>query len=395
MQIFFRLGKHTNIAYAELVTYLKSQGYAFEVVSYSQDIVIVEFSQPVEYQTLIDALGSTVKVGEVIGPVHTVDEVRAEVMSYLENLEGKKVFGFSLLTQKFSIKDLNARGIEIKKELGSARFVTSKEKELSSVIVKNEKLLKKGGEFILFDQSGETLVGVTKAVQDFKAYEARDVRRPRADDVSGMIPVKLAQTMINLLGVSDEELETMIVADPFCGSGTILQEFLVKGFKNVIGSDVSEKAIDDSSANLEWLSENYTLNVDNVALFNIDAKELGQHVDELDGMVTEPYLGPPLRGGETKEVLKKNARELEDLYMRVFKTFGRIMKKGSRIVIVVPAFKYKDEVIYLDIFNKLESYGFKLKNDYKTIVGREFRYPLMYYRPDAKILREILVFEKR
>lgn len=398
MKLFFRLGMNANLAYAEIIAFLKQQNIQHTLVQVTPEVAIFEITQTLstqdEYEAIINKLGGTVKIGEVVDVISEKDTeaLATLVHNQLESIEGKKVFGFSLVGTSKMHKELYAFGLELKKKLGSARFVTSKEKELSSVIVKNEKLLRKGAEFILIPQQERDsfFVGVTKAVQDFKGYEKRDFGRPRFDDVSGMLPPKVAQMMIHLAGTTSNNTRLL---DPFCGSGTLLQEMLLLGYQEVIGADISQKAIDDTQANLEWLEKEYAVSVDNVELYNIDAKELAQHIDPVDAIITEPYLGPALKGRETKEQLMHTKRELEELYMRVFKTYAKILKKKGRVVTVVPAFKYKNDIIYLDILNKLQSHGFVLQTGYKNVVDRHLRYPLTYSRPDSKLIREIFVLE--
>lgn len=402
MKLFFRLGKNANLAYAELLGYFATHHIEFSIEMSTPDYALMnihneEIITTEWFQSTLNALGGTIKIGVIVGtiPYKNTIELKSLVLSRIEKNEGKKVFGFSLIgitPQQMGLQDVKNLGMDIKKELGSARFVTSQEKELSSVIVKNEKLLTKGGEFILapYMDKKSLLVVQTRAVQDFKGYEKRDFKRPRFDDVSGMLPPKVAQMMINIAKIPSKDT---LVMDPFCGSGTLLQELLLQGYTKVAGSDISEKAIDDTQANLEWLSQEYGISLDDVSLYNIDAKELAQHVKDVGAIITEPYLGPALKGHEKKEVLVRTARKLEDLYMRVFKTYAKILKKNARVVTVVPAFRFKNEIIYLDIFNKLQSYGFVLQTGYKNLVDKNLRYPLTYYRPDAKVIREIMVFE--
>ena len=82
----------------------------------------------------------------------------------------------------------------------------------------------------------------TEAVQPFEQFSARDFGRPGRDDLSGMLPPKLAIIMINL---AQTPLNSILL-DPFCGSGTILSEAVLLGYTNLIGTDISEKAIADS-----------------------------------------------------------------------------------------------------------------------------------------------------
>ena len=101
------------------------------------------------------------------------------------------------------------------------------------------------------------------AVQPFEEFGARDYARPSRDDLSGMLPPKLAKIMINLA----QAKENSLILDTFCGSGTILQEALIMGYLNLIGFDSSPKAIKDSQANLEWLADKYDLNITKVELY--------------------------------------------------------------------------------------------------------------------------------
>ncbi len=49
------------------------------------------------------------------------------------------------------------------------------------------------------------------------------------------------------------------ILDPFCGSGTILQEAMLLGFKNIYGSDKDKRAIANSKENINWLKKEYKL----------------------------------------------------------------------------------------------------------------------------------------
>ena len=91
-------------------------------------------------------------------------------------------------------------------------------------------------------------VFVTKAIQPIESLGERDFGRPYRDAKSGMLPPKLAMMMINLAGQS---LGATIL-DPFCGSGTILMEAATIGYTNLMGSDISPKAIDDTRQNFAW-----------------------------------------------------------------------------------------------------------------------------------------------
>ena len=217
----------------------------------------------------------------------------------------------------------------------------------------------------------------TCAIQDFESYGKRDFARPERDLKSGSMPPKLAQIMINLAQAKLTEK----IYDPFCGSGTIIQEALVMGYKNVTGSDISEKAVSDTNRNLAWLERSFKTPEIKVSL--IDVRALSQQVEDIDAIVTEPYLGPPLKGGETREQLLKNIAELEELYIAAFEQFSKVLNKDGHVVIILPTFRAGKETLELKIQDKIKDLGF-------TQISKD---DLFYSREDQKVFRNVRVFK--
>ena len=307
--------------------------------------------------------------------------------------QGKVFFGFSIynLGQKASIKHLVRKlepvAMEIKRKLReekniSSRWVTSKELELSSVIVKKNKLLENGAEICFLAKDSEIIVGQTIAVQPFEEFGARDYARPGRDDVSGMLPPKLARMMVNLAQAKNDA----VILDPFCGSGTILQEALLMGYKNLIGSDNSKKAIEDSKQNLDWLAEKYHLDISDIKLLDLSVESLDKEFAEnsIDTIITEPYLGPALKGSEGIKQIDIIIKELDALYFSAFEQFKKILKPNGKIIIVFPIFQINNQSMRLAIFEKVQQLGFKVLNIDD----------LIYWRPKQFIWRDILIFEK-
>ena len=48
-----------------------------------------------------------------------------------------------------------------------------------------------------------------------------------------------------------------LILDPFCGTGTVLQEALLAGY-DVVGTDLSQKIVDYTTENLSWLQSTFT-----------------------------------------------------------------------------------------------------------------------------------------
>jgi tRNA (guanine10-N2)-dimethyltransferase len=213
------------------------------------------------------------------------------------------------------------------------------------------------------------------------------MRNPRA----GMIPPKLAKMMINLAKIP----QSAPLLDPFCGSGTILQEALLMGYKNVIGSDISPKAILNTRANLAWLKKNCPPEqaiLHDAALYISDVAFLTTRLPphSIGGIVTEPYLGPPMTGKEGEPLRVRLMAELNDLYMKSFQTFKTLLAPRARVVIVSPIIKNRT----VDFIDAARSLGFAADRMLSFFYDDKKRSSFIYGRKEQKITREIFVFQK-
>lgn len=405
MKYFFVLGNNPTLSTAEISAVFPEN----QSLTLIDSILVLETSEKIDAEQVIKRLGGTIKIGEIVSKISGErDNILEEAKKLLKPGDSKFKFGISYYGKnKFNIKPV---GMEIKKYLKkrgiSCRWVTSRplrrneseasESVLSSVVVEQNKLTKKGVEIILIKipqspftkgGAGGFLVGKTLAVQPFKELSFRDYGRPARDDRSGMLPPKLAQIMINLSGAETDD----IILDPFCGSGTILTEAMLKGHKNLIGSDISKKAIEDTKKNIDWIKNNYELSITNYQLFNKSSTELSRTIKlgSIDVIVTEPYLGPQ-RGKINIQEVKK---ELEDLYSKSLSEFKKILKPNGRIVMIFPVFR---ETNYINP----NLNGFKIINPisenlqkYNTIKLTN-RNTIVYGRPGQKVWREIVILQK-
>lgn len=265
-------------------------------------------------------LGGAVKAGEIIwkGKPNAQSELQAFLNRDLRERvpAGRIEFGISNYPLESgthqgltSPRGQTLIGAALKKILAadgrSVRRVTSREKNLSAVTINKNKLLGPGVEYCLFSDRAMTFVGITSWVQDYEEFAFREFTRPRADAIAGLVPVKLARMLLNLAAVPRDST----ILDPFCGSGTIAAEALALGQKQVIASDLEERAIKETRENIRWtltdlqrLSKQ-TLKVP-VRILQSPAEEIDRALagERVDAIVTEPYLGPPLRGRERTDV---------------------------------------------------------------------------------------------
>jgi tRNA (guanine10-N2)-dimethyltransferase len=198
--------------------------------------------------------------------------------------------------------------------------------------VHENKLIERGYEAVLVEEKGKFIIGRTIEVQDYKTYSKFDYGRPARDDKAGMIPPKLAQMMINL----SKAKPSQVIYDPFCGSGTFLTEAAVLGFEQIIGSDISEKAIADSKANLAWVEQKFdTKNVPDENVFLSDVLNPTKNV-EASTIVGEGYLGEPVR--RDKEQAIRDAKALAAFYEEAITNLTKMLTPNSRLVLAIPFF---------------------------------------------------------
>lgn len=385
---WFVLGNFPLISTAEIsaVLSLKKQEIKFQI-----PLLITERTAGPE---MIKQLGGTIKIGQELAENLNELELMNKIIEELKAKTGKIHFGLSAYggIELAEIKNLAKK---IKKNMTedkrSVRFVFKNQPTLSSVTVEKNNLIKKGAEFLIFKNNNKFSLAQTLSVQPFEELGQRDYGRPGRDSQSGMLPPKLAMMMINLVGAGKKQT----ILDPFCGSGTILNEAVLLGYKKIIGSDLSEKAIDDAEKNLEWLKKNQGEKTKfEVNLFPSDVTELDKKIppDSTDAIVTEPYLGKPLKGNESKQFLEKQAQELKQFYLKAFDKFKKILKPEGKIVLVIPCFRFKNEWVKIDFQKEIEELGFKTEPLLET--GDKKYFSLLYWRPGQHLGREIWRFGK-
>jgi tRNA G10 N-methylase Trm11 len=408
MKIFFALGNNPALSIAEIAAVLPPET-EFDLI----DRQILSAEAPAtDPKSLIKRLGGTIKIGEILSfvPSKNPSKVKEAALSALENKlkerneTNKFCFGFSYYGP--GSQDTKRMGLEMKKLLKergvSARFVVSREKTLSSVVVEQNNLVSGGIDLVLVETSNGIVIGKTMAVQDFKGLEKRDFKRPDRDDQSGMLPPKLAQIMINLSGriplycdcsIKIKE-KCPILLDPFCGSGTVLQEAALMGVQKLIGSDISAKAIADTESNMKWLKENFQSLSISLQLLNLSAEKLSERIAarSIDAIVTEPYLGPQRGWHDIPDTIV----ELENLYSSALREFFKVLKDDGRVVMVWPVFT--PVAGHGAGFLSPDVSGWKkvalIPENIKDKVRTNSRGSIIYGREGQKVWREIVVLKK-
>lgn len=349
MTHLIELGREKEIAKAELRAVL---GAGIRIHDVSETTVSI--NAEIDPEELMQRLGGTIKISSLEGS-------RDDVYEYLFKKEGK--IHFSLHNGR------KGEALQLKKKLKKAgrsvRYVPPKN---TATIIFN-KLVKKEGDITIMKDS----FYVTRAIQDIQGFARRDYDRPAHDDKSGMLPPKLARILINLSGAQKDAR----LLDPFCGSGTVLMEAHDLGFTHIFGSDISEKAVNDTKKNLSWLGN------ETAQVMEADAQNLNHK--NIDVIVTEPYLGKPLRKGESEQMLQKQSVELKQLYVDAFKSFANVLSNEGVVIFIIPQFKTKTGWIFVDCINEIKKLGFVTEPFFK-------QEHLLYRRENQHLGRQIWKF---
>lgn len=393
---FCIFGSHPELSKAELLAVLPDikDHKHFEKMSVFE-------SDNCDTAGLMRTLGGTIKLGQVIKslPIQKLTAQNIADLIVPEKTPDSRAldFGLTIYGSKSLQKKFSKLPIQLKKELKargfSVRWVTGKSNEpLSPAAVAKCKLTQNPNADLCLTADGDTvLIGKTSHVQDADAWSKRDYDRPKRDSKNGMLPPKLARMMVNLARVPSGG----IVLDPFCGSGTILMEaVLATKAKQIIGSDIDAKQINDTQKNNDWLvREKIISSQDNKRMrtFVSDVRELKKFLEpkSLDAIVTEGYLGPPLQGNESEKELKANAREVQNLWLDSLKALKPLLKKTATLVIITPGYQTKRGSTAVDLMANLNELGYK-KSQFFT---RGSKLKLTYGRENQFVKRNIQILE--
>lgn len=404
---FAIFGKTPALSAAEIWSALRADGLTAKTIRISADGMIFETGPELD-PGFFDRLGGTVKAGRIVEGLDRsgADVVADRIAEDLERAfpEGRIEFGLSSYTFGGAPEGSprsDRIGAAVKSALTGhgrkARHVTSKDKTLSAVTIRTNRLLDRGREYCLFADNEGFSVGVTAWVQDYEAFSEREFGRPKSDAVSGMVPVKLARMLLNLAGAH----EGASVLDPFCGSGTIAVEAVAMGCGKAIASDSSEKAVKEAAENLEWIKDLSGNVVETMTLVSpVQGLPALLPGEKVDAVVTEPYLGPPLRGRERPEEIAKTKRGLETLYLEAFRAFAALAGEKASVVFIFPMLPGDSEGMAEALLPEISETGFApdppVPERFAHTPGFELTGAggIVYSRPGQKVRREIMRFRR-
>jgi hypothetical protein len=352
--------------------------------------------------------GSVIKFAETLN--YTQDYNLSKLESYIFNVitsennpvePGKLTIGISDYSNKITLNELTRIGLSVKKLLKnqgySVRIVPNKTPHISTAqILHNGLLGGRGYEFVVFNDLGKLQVARTIYEQDIEAYTARDQARPMRDARVGMLPPKLAQTIINLATspITNNEsqyslsnIQNSTLLDPFCGTGVILQEAALMGYK-VYGSDLEARMVSYSKDNMEWLKQKFNINFD----YNLEIADATAHKwkQPFNYIAAETYLGRPLSSLPNSQDLNKIIQDVNTLHKKFLQNLRNQISSDTKICLAVPAWNTNRGFLHLPILDQLSNLG------YNRI---EFQHSktndLVYARPDQIVGRELVVLQTK
>ncbi|MBB1564212.1 hypothetical protein HG434_003035 [Candidatus Saccharibacteria bacterium] len=432
------LGRQPEISLAELAAVFGADC----VNRISQQFAKVQTSQ-----FDITTLGGTIKCAKVITelPASRTDKasllaasrfITQHYQAKWAHSPHKITLGLSTYDLAVGARDVQKTGLILKSSLKksgtSLRLIPNDQPALSTATTHNNKL---GGsphkvELLLVKTTDRRLIiAESRGVQNITAYTRRDRHRPKRDAFVGMLPPKLAQIMLNLaLGagsltrqrscgnsvtrsasnLSDKPMvlrtalpdafdleETagsrtaVTILDPFCGTGTVLQEALLAGY-DVVGTDLSQKMVDYTAENLSWLQSTFTAPSRPISrVIDIHQADATTHrwpnSTHLAAVVCETYLGQPFSAPPAPQKLAEVVGNCNHIITGFLTNIRPQLAPNTPLCIAVPAwYDASGQAAHLPLIKHLQQLGYHHLNRCT---------PLIYRRPDQVVARELLILQ--
>ncbi|MBQ68511.1 hypothetical protein CL689_00410 [Candidatus Saccharibacteria bacterium] len=379
------LGRQPELSIAELERLFGDVSWC------SPQTALIDTSRPLDIQQL----GGVQKLGRVILRLPKKDWRTTSmklVQHYQKQLAGadqKVTLGLSAYGFPVSARDVQKTGLILKAKLKqtgvSLRLVPNQEAALSTATSHHNKLglVPHKIELLVIFGTKEVIVAESTGAQNITALAQRDQGRPKRDAFVGMLPPKLALLMINLAGALPENT---VVLDPFCGTGVVLQEALLRGY-SAYGTDLSEKMVAYSNDNLAWLDSKHA----KLPTWRVHAGDATDTTWQpgIGAVVAETYLGQPFSAPPSPAKLKEVRGNCNHIISQFLRNLRPQISDTTPVVIAVPAWRDKSgNFTHLPLVTSLAKLGYR-RLPLKTVASD----PLLYFRPDQVVAREILILE--
>jgi tRNA (guanine10-N2)-dimethyltransferase len=356
MQLAFELsGEHKTLPKAEVRAGLDASGVAYEELTFSDRLLLVDvpqFSPENERLDLLSRrLGMTHRVYSVLG-TSALDE--KGILKVVKSVDLAAIMGaehtFAVRNRFMHKNSLYSRRDELLRQVGECITRAGYTVDLK----------KPSNTFVLLLTAQKCFFCLLVHSVDKRQFEAKRPHfRPFFSPV--VIMPKIARALVNLSGVNAAEL----LLDPFCGTGGILIEAGAIGAE-AIGADVQGKMVGGARENQEFFGLQGDLMIS-------DASKIPLRDNSIDAVVTDmPYGRASFVSGSSFCITTSRSVSIELLHQEALAEIHRVLKTGRKAVIVSnsPAFH-----------SFARKYGFRLIEQHA-------------YRVHKSLTRYIAVLEK-
>jgi tRNA (guanine10-N2)-dimethyltransferase len=409
MQSLLVLGRQPALGLAELESMYGSE----RLTPISSNSVLVDIDPCL---LNFDRLGGSVKFCKVLTQLKTTRWEQIEQFLRTVSPEhaaqmppGKMQLGLSVYGLDITPARIQATGLGLKKVLRksgrSVRLIPNNERFLNSAQVLHNHLTgQTGWELVFVRHDDSTIIAQTIKAQDIAAYTKRDRYRPKRDAKIGMLPPKLAQIIINLAcgALTDNQLDAQctpgkempplpfeqVLLDPFCGTGVILIEAALMGYKTY-GTDLEPRMIEFTTANLEWFMQQYRIDI--TPHNRLEVADATSHAWQkpIHFVACEAYLGRPFVEMPSREVLSQTVSDCNLIIKKFLRNIHSQLPSGTRLCIAVPAWQIAPvQFTHLPLIDQIEELGYN-RLGFEQTKNED----LLYCRPKQFVARELLVLK--
>lgn len=400
----FSLGREFKLSIAEIASVCGFQA----IVETSPELAVVRFPDREAALGAFSKLGGSIRLFEIQSDCPFSEFLTKATEYYRKKMVPEAKNSFALAYVGPNKPKLSELALRVKKFLKtddlSIRSCNVDDRTINAASFKKDHLSKTLLETAILEIGKKSYFAITLACQDVDAFAARDLAKGRDMEV-GMLPPKLARMMINLtLGrggaealSSPDRPKPVVFApkriyDPFCGLGTVLIEALDLGFKDVLGSDISERMAISTAEALEAPAEAAGAKY---LTMTLDAKDVASKPESFRAaaIVTEGYLGEVQSAKTVSEVtVAEQKKILLPIYDGFFKGLRDAGFRGTTVM-CVPFWEVSGKYVYFEeFFDVLKKYGFYSD----SLLPREFEFKstkfgsLLYKRQGQTVGREIV-----
>lgn len=392
------LGNHPSLSLAELFASVPELTVRRMITPV---IALLDSPVALTYKDLKDCGGLFLLAEEIPGA--TIDTLAPVLAAQVKNVKGKVTFSirtWGMDREKVRNYYRDIKNYLKKKDIPS-RYIGNEMKPPVSGQLHDAGLItgKEGCELVLLadNETHFQWIGRTVAAQDPNSYTKRDMEKPVRDTRSGLLPPKLAQMLLNLGGwiakdVNPKALKHLTILDPFCGTGVIPMEALLKGWP-VLASDIMLKAVNGCEKNLEWIrKEEKILKKDTASeVWKQDATKPFSLKKLPDVIVTESMLGPALGDRATAKDAAKYRSECDALEIAFLENVAKTLP-GVPVIVTFPVWFIKSGPVYLEqVWKQLPKIGFEAVLPPGSVTDIPEHTSLLYRRIDQFVGREVVM----